>query len=329
MALVGTAFSGTALAASVYTDRLDYPPGDSVIISGFGFDGGETVQVQVTHLDGYTPSTADYDPWNVIAGSSGNFETFWNVPEDALGETLLVTATGLTSGLVATTTFSDCNSVLYLTEELGTYCPGTAATFCAVLYEKCPGGGLAPLPNRPVIFYLKAGNCGVNVGQNGFDTVWTDANGTACATTTMPTTPGNYSLRAKFLGESKPPSNKPPNGACNPNQRLEISAANDCDELVVNSSACNQPPVASCHGDTTVFLCSLGPVTIPGFSCTDPNNDLQSCEVSLGTLSGGNVTFTPTAAGSYTIRLIAVDEHGAADTCQTVVTVNVDRKSVV
>ncbi len=87
---------------------------------------------------------------------------------------------------------------------------------------------------------------------------------------------------------------------------------------------CNNPPVAECPGDTTLFVCELGEICIPGFSCSDVDGNLESCEVSPGTLSGGSVCFTPTSAGAYTITLIATDTSGDSDTSQTVVTVELN-----
>ena len=168
---LGGVLSSQAYAAAVYTDRPDYPPTDSVVITGMDFWSGETVEVRVTHLDGDTPATPDYDPWNVTANSYGNFETYWIVPEDALGDTLVVTATGQSSGLTAATTFTDCNTRLVLTLDYTTVCPGTPIDVCAELYEQCPGGYYEPLPNRPILFFVNEGNCGVNVGQDADDTV--------------------------------------------------------------------------------------------------------------------------------------------------------------
>ncbi|HWR83902.1 MAG TPA: hypothetical protein VN285_11430, partial [Candidatus Deferrimicrobium sp.] len=91
---------------------------------------------------------------------------------------------------------------------------------------------------------------------------------------------------------------------------------------------CNNPPVATCHADTAVFLCDLGSVCIPGFSCYDPDGNLVSCAVSPGTLSGDTVCFTPAGAGIYTITLIATDAFGEADTCTTNVTVTVNSPPV-
>jgi hypothetical protein len=97
-----------ATAATVTTDTTDYPPGGTVTIFGTGFQANESVSVQVAHADGNPLDGSGHDPWSVSASGSGSFTTYWDVPyDDNLGEVMLVTATGQTSGLVATTTFSD------------------------------------------------------------------------------------------------------------------------------------------------------------------------------------------------------------------------------
>ncbi len=83
----------------------------------------------------------------------------------------------------------------------------------------------------------------------------------------------------------------------------------------------NQPPTATCPGNQSLFVCDLSEICISGFSCDDPDGNLASCETTLGTYSGGEVCFTPTGAGDYTIKLIATDSDGLADTCQTIVSV--------
>ncbi|UCD17484.1 MAG: hypothetical protein JSV44_00830, partial [Candidatus Zixiibacteriota bacterium] len=285
----------------------------------------ETVTVQITHLDGSTPPTESYDPWDVQANSYGIFDTYWEVPEDALGETLQVNAEGQSSGLQATAIFTDANSVLLPSSIVGdTLCPGDSVEFCVTLYQPCSGDSLAPLPNRPILFFINVGNCGVNVGQDADDTVWTDENGLACFYGPLPYGNGEYALRAKYLGEPKPDegAGDPPNSACDPGSYINISASNYCQDVILDSVACGgNPPTATCPGDTTIFLCTLSEVCISGFACIDPDDDLVSCSVSQGTLSGDQVCFTPAAPGPNTIRLIALDADGFADTCETVVTI--------
>jgi len=103
-----TAFSQTATIA---TDALDYPPGSTAIITGSGFQPGETVTLQVLHYptccdDSTSP---DHQPWTVVADASGNISSSWLVPGDLdeLGATLQLTAVGQSSGLSAEEIFTD------------------------------------------------------------------------------------------------------------------------------------------------------------------------------------------------------------------------------
>lgn len=89
------------------TDRADYVPGKTVIIAGNGFQAVETVQLVITNLTDPTVTGAEFAPWTVTADDSGNFTTTWTVTSNELGMTLQLTATGVTSGLVAQTTFTD------------------------------------------------------------------------------------------------------------------------------------------------------------------------------------------------------------------------------
>src|SRR6266571_5196391 len=105
-----------ARAASVTTDKADYPPGATAYITASGFQAGETVMFQVLHADGSPSTGADHDPWYVADGSVGDLDgvvngiiqTTWHVCEDdCVGSTLELTATGQTSGLIAKTQFTD------------------------------------------------------------------------------------------------------------------------------------------------------------------------------------------------------------------------------
>jgi hypothetical protein len=89
--------------------------------------------------------------------------------------------------------------------------------------------------------------------------------------------------------------------------------------LFGGAAAANNPPLAECPGDTFIRLCETGEVCLTGFSCSDPDGNLSGCSLSMGVLSGDTVCFTPSGAAEDTIRLIAVDSYGAADTCQTVI----------
>jgi len=97
-----------AIEPVVYTDRPNYFPGETALITGSGFSPGEVVTLQVRHADDTAEGGAGHEPWSVVADSFGNFTTSWFVdPDDSAGSTFLLTATGNSSGLVAETTFTD------------------------------------------------------------------------------------------------------------------------------------------------------------------------------------------------------------------------------
>ncbi|MES2466672.1 MAG: hypothetical protein V4675_05175 [Verrucomicrobiota bacterium] len=117
--LLTTLLTPMLLAAEVTTDKSDYPPGSTVQITGTGFQAGESVQCEVDHADDLDTG-AGHDPWLVTADGSGSFTTTWFVdPDDNIGATLILTATGQTSGNVATATFTDAPPVI-ITPPSGT-----------------------------------------------------------------------------------------------------------------------------------------------------------------------------------------------------------------
>src|SRR5690606_20155704 len=98
-------------AATIKTDKLDYAPGETAIITGIGWTPGEIVDLEVDHVgDGAYGS--GHHPWAVVADAAGNVSSSWYVdPDDSLGETFLLTASGRTSGLLATWTFTDSRNI--------------------------------------------------------------------------------------------------------------------------------------------------------------------------------------------------------------------------
>ncbi len=105
-----------ALLAAVVTDKPDYAPAETALISATGYQLGETVKFQVLHIDG-TPNTGGgHDPWNVQDGGSGDLDgavngsikTSWYVnPDDSLGSVFELSALGLSSGNDAVYNFTD------------------------------------------------------------------------------------------------------------------------------------------------------------------------------------------------------------------------------
>src|SRR5216117_1391108 len=87
------------------TDREDYPPYSYVYFHGSGFQPGENVDMIVVETD---PIQQSFEPWTVVADANGEFDTSWYIfSGDFNGATFQATATGETSQLTASVTFTD------------------------------------------------------------------------------------------------------------------------------------------------------------------------------------------------------------------------------
>ena len=81
-------------SSSITTDKLDYAPTETVLISGRGFELGETVSVKI-HEDPHTPQERGID---AVADGDGNFTGEYLVQDYDLNMKFIAGARGLTSG---------------------------------------------------------------------------------------------------------------------------------------------------------------------------------------------------------------------------------------
>ncbi|KAA9035445.1 hypothetical protein FW778_21010, partial [Ginsengibacter hankyongi] len=120
-AIILASVSAFSQTATIATDALDYPPGSTAIITGSGFQPGETVTLQVLHdpTGGDDATSLAHQPWMVVADASGNVSSSWLVPGDAdeLGATLKLMADGQRSGLHAEWVFTDATGISNLAIE--------------------------------------------------------------------------------------------------------------------------------------------------------------------------------------------------------------------
>src|SRR6266542_4845178 len=115
--------------ATLTSDQEDYPPYSYVYFHGTGFQPGETVNMIVVELD---PVQQSFEPWDVVADENGNVATSWYISsEELIGATMQVTATGQTSGLTASATFTDSGNFSYspTTQGLTATAGGAAVSF--------------------------------------------------------------------------------------------------------------------------------------------------------------------------------------------------------
>ncbi|MEE8577968.1 MAG: T9SS type A sorting domain-containing protein, partial [candidate division Zixibacteria bacterium] len=87
----------------------------------------------------------------------------------------------------------------------------------------------------------------------------------------------------------------------------------------------NRDPEPTCPAPDTMFVCDLSEICVDGFSCYDPDGNHDFSTINGNPYVGGPYCFTP-VAGANLLTLVCVDLCGAADTCQTIVQVEVNRK---
>jgi hypothetical protein len=109
------------LLSTVTTDKPDYAFGETALITGTEFAPSEQVQLVVQNAPGSGSNTDPQNqPFVVQADDLGSIATNWVVDDpDAIGATYIVTATGLSSGDVATATFTDSSSITAATVNSG------------------------------------------------------------------------------------------------------------------------------------------------------------------------------------------------------------------
>ena len=101
--------SGVVAQATVTTDLDDYYPGQYVIITGTGWQPGETVTL---HFDEEPKPSTCVLPHDLTAVADANGNIYNNqflIKENHIGVKFTMTATGQSSGLTATRIFTDAN----------------------------------------------------------------------------------------------------------------------------------------------------------------------------------------------------------------------------
>ena len=123
------AMSNNGKAQTVKTDKLDYAPGDPVIITGTGWHANEEVSLMVMNLtyDGLN-MLPHYGEWFVTADSNGDISSWWDVTIDELNTELVLTALGQSSGYKEQVFFTDAPSLSSISTNTGPTTGGNTVT---------------------------------------------------------------------------------------------------------------------------------------------------------------------------------------------------------
>ena len=119
------------------TDREDYPPYSYVYFHGSGFQPGENVDMIVVETD---PIQQSFEPWTVVADANGEFDTSWYIfSGDFNGATFQATATGESSQLTASCTFTDATIPFIIAPTTAT--TGQTVTFSTLVQNNTSAVG--------------------------------------------------------------------------------------------------------------------------------------------------------------------------------------------
>ncbi len=319
--------AGSALAAaSVTTDKADYPPGATVQITGTGFQPGEIVELQVLNLTDPTDIGPEHDPWEVTADSAGDFQTTWEVTADELGATLQLTARGQSSARTAQTVFTDATvtaatggSAISADTAGGSWTSLTGPTITETAVADLPASGTIVLwvpagfvfdTNTPVPnIKLTSGDTGSpNKNINN-----TAVNGTMAVTTTP--TNITFTLTAKSSGNTlctllyqnirvRPTAGTP---LASGNITNSGTAVPNVGSLIGNYGTLTEAP-----GTATKLAFGVGPSTTSAGSAISPAvtglvqdqfGNTVTGNSSTVTISSGNTAF----AGDSTLSVAAVN----------------------
>lgn len=174
-------------APSIWTDKADYAPGETVQISGSGFMPGARLTIKVTWPDG----SVVYNGNAMVVGEQGCFQYEYPLGDGMAGQ-FQVEAIDEEGATIASCTFTDrIRTKLSLTLSPSTVCLGTNVQVVATL-EKRLRRGWAEVRLAVVLFYLDG-------SYIGWDTTF--FNGEATLSISTAGLVGNgHTVRAVYMG---------------------------------------------------------------------------------------------------------------------------------
>jgi hypothetical protein len=285
-----------AAGASLSTDKQDYEPGDTVTYTGTGFAASEAVDLSAKGSTNGTQISIQ-----TTADANGNISGSFNLPL-MYEQTYTLTATGASSGLEVSTSFSDAVGQFIIDSPPSPVSLYPGDTNVLTVFAKATGGGSPPIAGVHVNWTATGGTMLPTSGVTG-------ANGKTSSTYTAGSTPGNYQVTATAPGAG-------PGG----------------NDKVVSWVVTILTPVTPSDTNAPVTTITLSP------SIPNGTNDWYTCDVNVtltATDNGGSgvakihyilnsepeiivvgatTTFSITAEGIHTLEYWAVDNAGNEET---------------
>ncbi len=261
----------TSSTATVTTDKTDYSPGETIIITGAG-----------------------WQPLTAVADASGNIQNSDYLVQDTdLGLSFLLTATGQSSGYTAQTTFTDSVTSVAITSPTS----GSPVTVAA-------GGSIS------VAFTYVTSTTGTTTAKADVlgtaatttQTIPASASGSATMTITIPagTLPGTYNLKVTVTNSTGGGAN---NGNDNQNGAVIVTG---CSAPTITTCAPAQSASAgaSCQATVPDFTATTV-VSSPGCVATVTQSPVAGTLVGPGphtvTITATNASGTATCETTFTV----------------------------
>ncbi|MDP4282560.1 MAG: hypothetical protein Q8867_10490, partial [Bacteroidota bacterium] len=332
----------SAQEATVQTDKTDYYPGETVIITGNNWQPGETVLLVIQHM---VFASHPNDTLHVVAFSTGdilNAEYVIN-PFD-IGETFLLTATGQSSNFLATTEFGDSPKLSSLTvgTQNGSICPGGSGSVTYVVTVTLGNNNQnltvdLCVNNPPSGTSASFDPAVLNFSKNGTKTLSSTLTLTA---TIVPSQTTAFTVRAFLQGPATCTStngdftegngtftiqdNVPPTALCqNVTVFLDADGNGSTSALNVDNGSHDACGIKSLALSKTAFTCAdiatnPNPVVL---TVTDNNNNVATCNATVTVVDNAppvpycqNVTVFLDASGNGSTTAEAVN-NGSHDAC--------------
>src|SRR5262245_48017457 len=312
----------TLPSASLVTDKLDYVPNETALITGSGFQQGETIDLRVVRTDGLPDYPQGNQPWQVTDGGAGdldgaingNFQTTWFVEEQYAGASLMASATGLTSGATASAAFTDAGTSVNVTSPTATT-PVTLKTLPSTVrvgftYSTSSENGTT----NAIATVKSAGGAVIVSSSKALPNTAGGQTGTNFVDVTIPAGTANAAYTLVVTVEHFNPSNN------QTDSKIDI-------ETVALAVAVSPPAVQFIPAQTVNELTSLTFQAVA--SDADLPNDtltfsLSSAPVGAAISTSGAFSWTPleNQDGGYDFDVIVRDSYGNLDSQTVHFTVN-------
>jgi hypothetical protein len=296
LVLLTTAGEPGAPLATVITDREDYPPGDTVVVTGTGWEPGEVVSM-LLHEE---PAVHSDRTLTAVADSAGNiFNDSFVLGEDDLGVRFVLTAVGQTSGRSAQTTFTDDRQITAATVAGGssvTVQVGQAITASVTVNTTNGAGGGNAWASTSWTYATTAPSGTFNSPCADTPDHAAVATFTESFATTAPTVPGTYN--AYFLAWRT--------ASCGNNASTLFSLANAVTVTQgATTTALASGTNASVFGQSVTFTATVAPVSPAG------GNPLGTVAFKEGTttLGTGSLVCAATCTATFSTATLGVGSH--------------------